>query len=515
MTIYTIKRLIVVLTIAALVFHLAKPIALRFMNAEDFARRRRVWFVLTAVSFISPSFWLYALVAVPIFLWASRRDTNPIALYLLMMHVIPPVGFIIPILGNNGLFPLDNYRLLAFTVLLPATLRYRKNREAAALVPFGPMDFLLLAYGALQIALYLPPDIPHQLPLSDSLSNVLRRAFLFFLDTYLLYFTVSRTCQSRRKLVDAAATFCLACALMAPIAMFENLRNWLLYVEIESVWGLPLNAFTWLSRGGELRAQASAGHPLALGYLLAVGFAFWLYLRSHVKSRIRRIGVTLSLWGGLFAAYSRGPWLGAVIAYFTFFAAGPSAVSRLAKGALIAFVAALLIMMSPIGDRILSVLPVMGNTADANIIYRQRLSERGWEIVLSHPFFGDQYPYPEMEDLRQGEGIIDLVNTYLGVALGYGLIGLFCFLSFILIGMTTVYARTRVVVHTDPDLAMFGTSLIACIVGTLVMIDSNSFNLGCEKMFYVLAGLSAAYARLTRSPQSRLAALAARNAQQE
>ena len=36
-----------------------------------------------------------------------------------------------------------------------------------------------------------------------------------------------------------------------------------------------------------------------------------------------------------------------------------------------------------------------------------------------------------MEDLRQGEGIIDLVNTYLGVALSYGVIGLFFFLSFI------------------------------------------------------------------------------------
>jgi O-antigen ligase len=254
---------------------------------------------------------------------------------------------------------------------------------------------------------------------------------------------------------------------------------------------------------------------LALGYLLAVGFGFWLYLKSHVESGVRRIGTTLLLWGGLFAAFSRGPWLGAVTVYFTFFAAGARAVSRLVKGTLLAFAVALLIMVSPIGDRILNVLPVMGKTADANIIYRQRLAERGWEIVLAHPFFGDQFPYPEMEDLRQGEGIIDIVNTYLGVALSYGFIGLFCFLSFILLALTTVYARTRELVHSDPDLALFGTSLIACIVGTLVMIESSSFILGCEKMFYVLAGLATAYARLTRSPQYRPAVLTARNAQQE
>jgi O-antigen ligase len=111
-----------------------------------------------------------------------------------------------------------------------------------------------------------------------------------------------------------------------------------------------------------------------------------------------------------------------------------------------------------------------------------------------------------MEDLRQGEGIIDLVNSYLGVALTYGFIGLFCFLGFILLGMTSIYARTRELVHSDPDLALFGTSLIACIVGTLVMIESESFNLGAEKMFYVLAGLATAYARLARLPQQRAAA---------
>jgi hypothetical protein len=513
MTIYTLKRLIIVLTLAATVFHFAKPIALRFMSGEDFSRRRLVWFVLTAVSFVSPSFWLYALVAVPVFVWANRKDSNPIALYLLMLHVIPPVGFAIPILGNNGLFPLDNYRLLAFCVLLPAAMRYRRNREEGAVGRLTAMDVLLLAFGALQVALYTPPDL--SIPIPDSPTNFLRRAVLFFLDDYLVYFTVSRTCHSRRKMVDAAATFCLACGIMAAIAVFENMRHWLLYIEIEGGWGIPLNRTMWLTRGDELRAQASAGHALSLGYLLAVGFGFWLYLKSHVQSRIRRMGVTLLLWGGLFAAFSRGPWLGAVTEYFTFFAAGSRAVSRLAKGTLFALAVALLIMVSPIGDRILDVLPIMGNSTDFNIIYRQRLAERGWEIVLAHPLFGDQFPWPEMADLRQGEGIIDIVNTYLGVALNYGLVGLFCFLGFILLGMAKVYARTRELVHSDPDLALFGTSLIACIAGTLVMIDSSSFNLGCEKIFYVLAGLATAYATLTESPPHQPAAFGARNSPQD
>jgi hypothetical protein len=508
----SIKAMIVVLTIAATIFHLAKPIALRFMTGEDFSRRRLVWFVLTAVSFVSPNFWLYAVVAVPMLVWAGRNDANPIALYLLMLHVIPPIGVIIPVLGNNGLFPLNNYRLLALCVLLPATIRYRKNPEVPMFGSFGAMDILLLAFGVLQVALYTPPDLPFHFVIPDSPTNALRRAVLFLLDTYLLYYAVSRICQSRQKMTDAAASFCLACAVIAAIAIFERAKGWLLYVDIASRWGTDPNAAFYLTRGGSVRAQVSAGHAIALGNILVVAFGFWLYLKAHLQSRIHRIGVTLLLWGGLLAAFSRGAWLGAATVYFTFIAVGPRAVSRLAKGIGLSLVIAGLVAVSPIGDRIIEMLPAIGKPAD---MYRHRLAERGWELVLAHPFFGNQFPWPEMEDLRQGEGIIDMVNTYLGVALSYGLVGLFFFLSFILLGMTRAYARARDLSQSDPDLALLGTSLIACIVGILIMIDSNSFNLGTEKMFYVLAGLITAYARLSRLPHQLPAARSTSNVRQE
>jgi hypothetical protein len=111
-----------------------------------------------------------------------------------------------------------------------------------------------------------------------------------------------------------------------------------------------------------------------------------------------------------------------------------------------------------------------------------------------------------MEDLRQGEGIIDIVNTYLGVALNYGFTGLFLFWSFILLGLAKVYIRGRELAHSDPDLAKLGASLIACTIGALIMLDSSSFILGCQKMFYVLAGLIAAYVGLTKLPRRDSAA---------
>src|SRR6202050_231383 len=234
--IVSLKALVVVLAIAALVFRLAKPIALRFSTAHDFSRRRNLWFVLTAVAFLSPSFWLFALVAIPMLVWAGRRDTNPVALYLLLLHVIPDVPVAIPAVGIKELFDLDNYRLLSFCVLIPAALRLKQFNAAAKTSGITAMDYLLLAFGVLQILIYVPQDLPDQLLLQDSPTNVLRRAFLFFVDVYVLYYVVSRTCTSRSAIVEAMATYCLASAVMALIAVFESLRHWLLYTDIVERW---------------------------------------------------------------------------------------------------------------------------------------------------------------------------------------------------------------------------------------------------------------------------------------
>ena len=114
---------------------------------------------------------------------------------------------------------------------------------------------------------------------------------------------------------------------------------------------------------------------------------------------------------------------------------------------------------------------------------------------MNHPFFGDQDFISKMELMRQGQGIIDIVNTYAGTALEYGLVGLSLFLGFILLGMIKGYRCMMQIRHRDNDLARLGTCMLACIAGTLLMLYNASFAFGYEKIFYVLAGLTAAYVR--------------------
>jgi len=237
------KELIVILAIAGLTFRLAKPTALRFSAGADFLRRRNVWLALTIIAFLSPNFWIFAFFAVPIYIWTGRKDSNPIAAYLLLMHVAPPVSVDLPAIGISQLFSLDNYRLLSFCILIPIALRARRSIDRDRTARSRMTDLLLLAFLVVQCAGFVPPDLPNHVILQDSVTNLLRRAFLDFIDIFVLYYAVSRSCDDRRKIVDAQAAFCLSSGIMAIVATFEHFKGWLLYTQLAARWN-PSGSFS-------------------------------------------------------------------------------------------------------------------------------------------------------------------------------------------------------------------------------------------------------------------------------
>jgi hypothetical protein len=492
------KELIVVLAIAGVTFALAKPIALRFSSHADFLRRRNVWFVLTIIAFLSPNFWIFAFFAVPIYVWTGRKDSNPIAAYLLLMHVVPPIAVDIPVIGASQLFSLDNYRLLSFCILIPTAFRARRLIDRNRTSDSRMTDLLLLASGMVGSVLFVPPDLPNHIVLHNSPTNFLRSVFLFFIDVFVLYYAISRSCDDRRKIVDAQAAFCLSSGVMALIASFEHFRGWLLYTGLAIRWN-PTDLdylLAWLLRGDSwLRAQASAGHALVLGILLAVAFGFWLCLQSRATTLRARLGTGIVFWLGMLAAFSRGPWIGAVLIYLAYSALKPRAISRLFKAALVIAIVLGLASLTPTGEKLMNSLPFTGGQPDANFIYRQRLLDRSFELIQAHPFFGDQLAMQEMEDLRQGQGIIDIVNTYVSVALFNGWVGLALFLGFILSASAGVFRAAKSVTSVDSDWGMVGLNILACIIGMLFMIADCALYFGVGKLFYILIALAAAYAR--------------------
>jgi hypothetical protein len=454
-----LKELSVVLIISSAIFRIAKPIALVFSSEESFSRRRNIWIALTVTAFVSPNFWWYTLVAVPLLMWGTKKDSNPIALYLMMMQAIPPILVPIPVVGINELFELDHYKLLSFCVLIPTAWR---------------------------------------------LTAMLRVAFLFYVDVFILFYVVSRFCTTFAAIEEALATYCLMCGIMSGIAAFEAARHWLLYADIKVRFSGQFTTDAYLLRGDALRAQVSAGHSLTLGVLLALAFGCWLCIRSRIESKRLRVAGGLLLWIGLIAAYSRAPWLGALTIYLIFAALGPRPWSRVLKAVSLVTLVAGAVLTSPLGTRFARVLPFLGGSIDSGgFDYRQRLAERSWELFQAHPLFGDPLVLSNLEDLRQGQGIIDFVNGYAYIGLFYGGIGLALFLTPVIVFAWKAYRVTRTTVRSDANLSLLGAGLTATILGEMLMIATSGFGIGPEKMLYVLVGLAAAYSYISRPASSQ------------
>ncbi len=478
-----VKALIVVLGIAIPILIAIRPICLRFMSAEVYARRRNAWIILTSVAFLAPSFWAYALFAIPYLAWLGVKDDNPVALYLLLAHVIPPYPFDIPVVGINQLFELTNYRLLALVLFVPWLWRNAASREPGITV----IGLFLLMYFAIKLV----PMIPY-----ETATSTVRRAALFWLDSAVLYLVAARVCNSKQKIVDVMATFCIVCAMLAVLSAFESLKTWALYAGIGQKWGLNTSG-TYLFREGALRSSVSTGHALGLGYFMGIGFGFWLYLSSSIKSwTVRGLGYGW-MWVGLLAAYSRAPWLMTVLLLFLYLLLSPGGTTRFMKAVGIAAIVGVGALMTPLGEKLINTLPFIGTVESENVIYRQQLAEATWKLLKLNPLFGDPFVFAQMEHMRNHQGIVDLVNAYAAIALFHGLFGLVGYIGFQAIPFVRAWRAARHTRTSDPDLSLLGANLLACMLATVFFEITSGF----MWMMFIFVGMLVAYAKLAAVPE--------------
>lgn len=490
------KALVVTLGIMLIVLGLAKPIAVNFMAAKDFALRRNIWLCLVAAAFLVSNYWLFVLIAAGLLIYGVARDSNPAALYLFLLLAVPPFQSDIPTFGLiNQLFPLDHLRLMSFVVLLPAAISLLRALRAHDVVRKGIVpirqgltvpDILILLFCLLQFALWLPYD--------TAIAST-RRIVLFLIDILLPYFVLSRACTTREMVRDAMASFALAAMVLACIAVFESLRSWLLFASIADNWG-TLSLISYLRRGDSLRSQVTGGHSIVLGYSLAIAFGFWLFLRSRVSAMSWQWLGLLTLVAGLGATWARGPWVGALAIVLLFQALGPNAARRSLKTLTLLALVGGIFLLTPWAPGVVDRLPFIGNDDEGSVGYRQQLAALSWLLIQQHPFFGTLDFMKNMEELRQGEGIIDLVNAYAGIALSFGLVGLALFAGLFGVIATRCFRAVRRLATIDPALSSMGANLLACVGGGLMMIATVGLYLSVAYLTWAVAGLTVAYARL-------------------
>ena len=84
------RALVVILVLAGIVFAFARRPAADLIPLSDFTRRRNLWFALTLLAFFSHSFWVYAGVTAIILTVTRQRERNPLALFFMLLFLIPP-----------------------------------------------------------------------------------------------------------------------------------------------------------------------------------------------------------------------------------------------------------------------------------------------------------------------------------------------------------------------------------------------------------------------------------------
>ena len=482
-----LRALVVILALSVTSFVLFRqPACALAIGEADYARRRNLWLALTLIAFLAHNFWFYILLAGVLLYLVAQREPNRAALYLFVLLALPQVSAMIPGFGGiNQFFEIDFLRLLALTVLLPAAYALRLD-EMKRGEKLGVTDKILLGYLLLNIMLQF---------MAVSLTATMRVVFQTMIDTWLPYYVLSRGVRETLRLRDATMSYIVGALVISVMSMFEFVRRWLLYSSLDHALGVSWAYGGYLAREEALRASVTTGQPIVLGYVVAVAFGLFLYARTLIRQRILVVAGFALLVGGLIAALSRGPWVGAATMLVVYLLSSRQAMPNMAKLLLGAVMLLPVLYMTPYWEKLINYLPFVGEIDAGNVTYRQLLFDISIQIILENPLFGSSDFIYYMEELRQGQGIIDIVNSYLPIALRSGFVGLLLFLGFFGIIMTGIVKRVRRC-PADSEEQQLGRALLATLVGILVTIATVSSINAIPVVYWALAGMGWAYARM-------------------
>src|SRR5262249_44478846 len=136
--------------------------------------------------------------------------------------------------------------------------------------------------------------------------------------------------------------------------------------------------------------------------------------------------------------------------------------------------------LTPIGEQIVALLPFIGSYDAGRGDFPQKLFYKAIIIIGRYLILGSVgfFVSPGMQRLLYAECIIDIVNTYLRVALNAGLVGLGLFCGFfvtILIGLRRVLKMKAVRNTQLHTCARASIAVLIAMLFTIFTVSSTSF----------------------------------------
>jgi len=428
--------------------------------------------------------WLAYLGIVMILPLLAKGRADAAALYCVLTVAMPLLSMKV-FIGSLYLFTVTKYLFCALGLAVAVMI----NRKDPAAPPLRRFDLPILIMLLLEFAQARDP----------SPTATLRQCVPVLLTIALPYFLLSRSLNSERDIRRFILAFVLAGFAMALVATIEARLHWLIYKQIQGRLDITagINAYSKM-RAGMIRAPASFPESTALGTFLALAFMASLTLRNHFSSRRNWYVVLGVLLLGLISANSRGAFLGlavGVIAWDLYNRRFGSLVLKVvAVGALYLFA-----LFAAQFSAYFAGLVGKGSDTASTADYRMQLLRRGMEEIHKHPILGQtmKAALDNLQDLRQGEGIVDLVNGYInyGLSLGYlGMAGLAA--GFVSLAVTMWMARPAL--RRNPQLL----EPAACVFSVAMLSIPNSFFTGFggdgSTNFYQMCALGSAVWALRR-----------------
>jgi len=442
--------------------------------------QQRAWralFLSTLFVFLIP-FPVVLLVVIAFVAWFSVRSTSGsaaerLSIYGLLLIALPPVSVSLDgLVGINRLLDLGVGRVLCLVLLLPAAMSLLKEKNKKNTAGLRFLDLTILGYEFYSAVVFW-------LGYSEANAlNLMRLLVEILLDTWLPYYVFSRGIKTKDDL--RLLFFCLFIAMTfaAAVAVSESVLKWHLYSGLQEFYGIRWQASSYLYRGDALRVEAMAPQPILLAFTLMFGLGLWVWLAGgRWRKWFSWVLVSIFLMA-IAATLSRGPMLATgvlLVSIFSFRFLSPKAYKLILLCLVISF---FLMKMFGADELIMGLLSdVFGKNEDdlGTIDYRRQLLDTAIELIKQSPLLGVPDYAAHMEHLRQGEGLIDLVNSYVVIALNSGLIGLVFYLLPFVVGINALLNSMGVVrVGENNGSKLFSQVFVSLTVAALLAIFTTS-----------------------------------------
>lgn len=504
MLLSNLRALIFVSVIAMLVFSIGRKGLAPLISWEEQQRLYKLLAVVSCAAFVIPNIWLY-LGVLGVAAYTSRPppgDTHlqawRVTVWFWLLLAVPAIPVNIPGVGGIGyFFEISHIRVLCLLLLLPEVFEVRSKKQG-----FGshPVDLCVAAYlvGPALVLLFF---------YDTTVTDWIRVTFLTFVDVWLPYWAVSRVFQTREHLRRGLAAMVVLGMALGVVGVFEMQRAWAFYGGIEDNFDVNWSLTIYLMRDGYLRAQVTSGHSLAFAFACVLNLGLWIWLREHVtKVWLGWLGL-LALVAGVGASLSRGSWMACLLSMGLLALMSRKPVRNLIIMGVLSVVAVMVAaaFVPSFQELINKIIEGKsgGDGDDSEKEYRQALFETSVALISQSPWFGVPNAYAYMEHLRQGQGIIDVVNTYLAIALSYGMTALAPFVLMFLINLWRMWTL-RLQLGLEQEGGRAATAMIAVTVSVMVMIFSTSSIAAIPYLYFALNGAMVALDRLYRPvPEKR------------